>query len=179
MRTLRTLLVALILLTVLAPVAVAATAPSHTLLQRTTGPTAAANRASFYMDADDNYVYLAIDAGSYYKVLTAGAPLFTTPTAVTTADDGAGTSPAQTLTPVQSTIHYTCSDTDGCTIVLSETGAISGQKLTVINIGSNTATFADSAGVSETAGSFAAGAYDNISYQYVVDRWVETARVNN
>lgn len=186
MKTLRSLfsIVAIMVLcavslTVTAPDAEAATSPSFTLLQRSSGPTATANRATFYMDSDDNYVYLQIDGGTYYKVTNAGQIQFHDPQSVTTADDGAGTSPAATITPTRSVVHYTCSDTDGCTVAISESGAISGQVLRVVNIGANTATFADSSGVTETAGALAAGQWDSISYQYVVDRWVEVGRSNN
>lgn len=102
---------------------------------------------------------------------------------LTVPDDGAGTSPAGTLTPSGTLMYVACNDANGCTITLSETGALAGQWVTVVSTGTGTANFADTAGVSETAGAFAAGGsaggYDSISYQYITDRWVEQCRSNN
>lgn len=100
--------------------------------------------------------------------------------AVTCVDNDAGTAGACTLgPPYPATILYTCSDLNGCTVTLSETSAKSGDSFRVVNVSSNTATFADTSGVSETAGSFAAGQWDAITYVYITDRWVELARSNN
>lgn len=98
---------------------------------------------------------------------------------VTIADDGAGTSPAYTLTPNRSSYRITCNDTNGCTITLGETSIRDGTQLKIVNMGANTVTFADTSGVSETAGAFAAGQYDAIAYVYATDRWVEISRSNN
>lgn len=98
---------------------------------------------------------------------------------VTTADSGDGSAAAATITPSASTVTGTCSDSDGCDWTLSETGAVSGQRVTFINIGTNVINFADTSGVSETAGAFAAGANDSISFVYANSRWIETGRSNN
>lgn len=103
------------------------------------------------------------------------------PIAVTIADNGnGGTAAASTLTaPLGATYHYTCSDANGCDLTLGETGVINGQLLCVINVGTNAVNLADTSGVSETAGAFAAGQYGQICYAYTSDRWVERSRSNN
>ncbi len=100
---------------------------------------------------------------------------------VTVADNGGGTAATGTLTPAtsRSYIALTCSDVHGCDMTLSETGARDGMTLTVVNVSANVSNFADTSGVSETAGSFAAGQWDAIEYRYVTDRWVELGRSNN
>lgn len=99
--------------------------------------------------------------------------------AVTVADNGAGTAAAATLTPTSTTINITCNDTNGCDITMSETGAVTHTALQITNVSANTVNFADSSGVSELAGAFAAGQWDTIAMRYVTDRWVETGRSNN
>ena len=99
--------------------------------------------------------------------------------AQTVADNGSGTAATGTVTVLKSYVELTCSDANGCDMTLSETGAREGMVLVVVNVSANTCNFADTAGVSETAGTFAAGQYDVISYVYIGDRWVETARSNN
>lgn len=104
--------------------------------------------------------------------------------AVTGTDDGAGTNRAVTVTPTSSFITLDCQDTNGCDVTMSETGATSGSSVCITAIGAGGASnFADSAGVSELAGAFAAGGsgggYDSVCMLYVSDRWVETSRSNN
>jgi hypothetical protein len=99
--------------------------------------------------------------------------------AVTVADSGNGSAATATVTPSSSFIELTCSDADGCTMTMSETGATDGQVVTIVNVSANAATFADTSSVTEAAGSFAAGQWDAITYRYVVDRWVEVSRSNN
>lgn len=96
------------------------------------------------------------------------------------ADNGVGASAASgTATVLKSYLEITCSDADGCNITISETGAREGMRLVVVNVSANTCNFADTSGVSETAGTFAAGQYDAINYIYIGDRWVELGRSNN
>ncbi len=99
--------------------------------------------------------------------------------AVTIADNGAGTAAAATLTPTTSYINITCNDANGCDVTMGETGAVTSTAIQITNVSSNTVNFADSSGVSETAGAFAAGQWDNITFRYNTDRWVETGRSNN
>lgn len=99
--------------------------------------------------------------------------------AVSVADDGAGTSPASTLTPTSEYVSYTCSDANGCTVTLSETGALDGTKVRIVNVSANVCNFADTAGVTELAGAFAMGQWDSITLVYATDRWVELGRSNN
>ena len=97
----------------------------------------------------------------------------------TVADNGGGTAATGTVTVLKSYVELTCSDANGCDMTISETGAREGMLLTVVNVSANTCNFADTAGVSETAGTFAAGQYDAISLVYIGDRWVELSRANN
>lgn len=98
---------------------------------------------------------------------------------ITVASDGAGTAAAFTITPTASFLNVTCNDTDGCTPTLSETGAVDGTIIRVNHLTANAVTYADTSGVSETAGAFAAGQYDTITFLYASDRWIELARSNN
>ena len=96
------------------------------------------------------------------------------------ADNGGGTAATGTVTVLKSYVELTCLDVNGCTVTVSETGAREGMRLTVVVVvATGIATFADTSGVTETAGSFAADLYDCISYIYIGDRWVELARSNN
>ncbi len=99
--------------------------------------------------------------------------------AITVADTGDGSAAASTLTPTAAYVSYTCSDTDGCTITLSETGAVDGSTVKVTNVSANASTFADTSGLTELAGSFAMGQYDSLTLVYATDRWVEVHRSNN
>jgi len=82
------------------------------------------------------------------------------------------------LTPEAETYHLSCNTTT-CDVTLSETGAVDGQHLTIVDVDTDTIIFNDSAGVQEVAGSFSMGQYDTISFRYVSDRWVEVSRSDN
>lgn len=110
-------------------------------------------------------------------IMATGAP-FDAVKAVTVADNGGGTNAASTVVATAGQVEITCNDAQGCDITLSETGIVRGQRVTFVCL-VGICNFADTAGVSETAGAFAAGVYDAISYRYIADRWVETGRSNN
>jgi hypothetical protein len=94
-------------------------------------------------------------------------------------DGGSGLA-ACTLSFKSPTVFYTCSDGDGCNVTLAEPSAnYVGREMNVVNVGTNTVNFADTSGVSELAGSFAAGANDSLHVLYRSDRWVELGRSNN
>lgn len=97
----------------------------------------------------------------------------------TGADTGDGTPRAITLTPATNYIEITCNDADTCDVTMDETGALQGNRITIINISANVVDMADSAGVSELAGVFAMGQYDSVELMYTSDRWVEVARSDN
>lgn len=86
---------------------------------------------------------------------------------------------AATLTPTKSFVTCSCSAGGGCAITMGESGITSGQIVTIVNIGTNVCSFADTSGVSELAGAFSAGQYDQIRMIYVTDRWLEVGRSNN
>ena len=98
---------------------------------------------------------------------------------VTILDDGAGTSPSATITPTQNRVAIDCQDANNCTAVMGESGILDGQEVKLIVTSANTVAFADTAGVSELAGAFTAGANDVLSLIYFSDRWIEYARSNN
>lgn len=100
--------------------------------------------------------------------------------AQTIADNGAGGSKATaTLTPTTSFVRVSCSDVDGCTETLSETGAVDGQILRIINASANGVDFTDTSGVTEMAGNVTLAQYQSLSFIYSSDRWIETARSAN
>lgn len=88
---------------------------------------------------------------------------------------------AGTLNPTTSFVIIDCLDTtDGCDVTMGETGPPTiGQIVTIVNETTPTVNFADTSGVSELAGAFAAGQWDSISMIYLGSRWVETNRSNN
>lgn len=98
----------------------------------------------------------------------------------TIADNAMGAVPATlTLTPASSYVELTCDDADTCDITLGETGITEGMLLTVVNLGPQIADFADTAGVTELAGAFAAGVNDVLTLRYTGTTWVEASRADN
>ena len=104
-----------------------------------------------------------------------------TETAVTIADNGAGTPAAYTWQPGtgRTLFLFTCNDADGCDITMSETGSFTGVYNMAVNVSANSITFTDTAGVTEMAGNFTAGQWDMIQFIYITDRFVETDRSDN
>ncbi len=138
-------------------------------------------RDQTYPGATNNYAVRieSPNAGSAYSgVMANGAP-FDAVQAVTVADNGGGTNAASTIIATAGQVEITCSDAQGCDITLSETGIRRGQRVTFVCLSTVASNFADTSGVSETAGVFACGQYDSISYRYISDRWVEVGRSNN
>ena len=97
----------------------------------------------------------------------------------TIADDGAGTNATLTLNPTSSYVEITCNDANGCDITMGEASAKQGDMLFVVNLSNINVNFADTSGVSELAGTFAAGQYDSIQMIYTSDRWLEVSRSDN
>jgi hypothetical protein len=95
--------------------------------------------------------------------------------AQTIADNGTGAAATGTITVLKSYVLLTCSDTNGCTMSVGETGARDGLFLTIVNTSSNTATFASSSGVLELDSTVALGQYDTLTLLYRTDRWVQLA----
>jgi hypothetical protein len=91
---------------------------------------------------------------------------------ITIADDGAGTSPVDTTSPTSSHVEVTCSDTDGCVYRPGETSVVDGWAIAIVNVGSNTVTISDSAGVVRArGGSIALAADDSASCNYTGSIW--------
>lgn len=140
----------------------------------------------FLLDAGDRLVNAVSGQSLLFRVdnipktgLDLGGTWFYTAQAATVASDGAGTAAASTLTPTTSNVVYTCNDTDGCDITLSETGARDGALLRVTNASANAVNFADTAGVSETSGALSLGQWDSVEFRYITDRWVQVTAVQN
>lgn len=146
-----------------------ATAVAHQFYNLNTLSTAGAKVAQFAnANASGNVSF--IDFQGFYIT-----PVQT----LTVADDGAGTNATATLTPTSAYVNCTCNDANACDITMGETGVQDGTIISVISSTTTACNFADSAGISETAGAFAAGQYDSIKFIYLSDRWVELSRSNN
>ena len=101
--------------------------------------------------------------------------------AITIPDDGAGTPAAYTWQPqfAASVTYFTCNDANGCEITMSLGSSFGGVYNRAFNVGTNTVTFKDTAGLSEMAGDFAMGQWDTIEFMVVSGRFVELNRSNN
>ena len=99
----------------------------------------------------------------------------------TVADNGGGTAATGTLLPTSSYVKCVCNDANGCTVTLDETGVQDGTVVNIVTTSStpNLCNFADTAGVTEIAGAFAADVFDVLRLMYVTSRWVEIGRSNN
>jgi len=97
----------------------------------------------------------------------------------TIADTGDANPATLTLEPTRSYVEITCNDANTCDITMSETNANQGQIVYIVNVSANVVDLADSSGVSELAGAFAANQYDTITLIYTSDRWVELDRSDN
>jgi hypothetical protein len=96
-------------------------------------------------------------------------------------DNGAGSAQSITLTPTSGYVEINCQDSSGCNVTLSETDALQGTVVTIMNISANTITFSDSSGVLElnNNGSLSLTArYNTLVVVYASDRWVELSRVS-
>lgn len=99
---------------------------------------------------------------------------------LTIADNGLGTAATGTLTPTTSYVEVTCSDANGCDVTVSETGAVQGQVVTIVNVSANVTNWADTAGVTELpAGGVALGQEDTMVLRYRADRFVREGGSDN
>ncbi len=99
----------------------------------------------------------------------------------TIATTGDGSPATLTLTPEwYRYVEIDCNDPDTCDVTMGETNVDEGMLVTITMIdATQTTDFADTAGVSELAGVFAAGQYDTLTLIYAGDRWVEVHRSDN
>lgn len=103
------------------------------------------------------------------------------PTDSTCPSDGTGGTPTLTLTPTSSLVRVTVADTDGCTLAMDETAAVTGTRVTIVRTAASTGSlvFATISGVQVASTTFVmAQAYDNVTLLYFGDRWIEVARGN-
>lgn len=97
------------------------------------------------------------------------------PSTATCADTGDANPGSATLTPSTSKIDFTNSDSDGCDVTWSESGAKDGQtvKITVVSNAGGTVSFADTAGVQETGTGCDLSEWGVAVFDYTNnDRWV-------
>lgn len=83
-----------------------------------------------------------------------------------------------TLLPKSPEVELTGTTGAGNTIGLSETTILENVPVTITNVGTNTCTFTEEAGVKELAGTFVMNQYDTLTVVYIGDRWVELSRVD-
>lgn len=103
-----------------------------------------------------------------------------TPQAATCTENG---SPSTlTITPTSSYVEITNADAEGCNITMGETGMTAGTAVTlcVVSNAGGVVTFADTAGVTQLAGAFAADIDDCITLRYGnTTTWREVSRSVN
>lgn len=126
----------------------------------------------------------AITSASAGSLAVSGASTFTgrvisVPQDLTVADSGNGSAATATLTPTSGVVACTCSDTDGCAITLSETGAVAGSSFLLFSAGANACTIADSAGVQETSEAISLATNDNVRFTYSGSAWFQSGKLVN
>lgn len=97
-----------------------------------------------------------------------------------TCADGGGVS-SVTVSPIKHIVNLTNNDADGCNVTIGEINALTGMLTTIVvitNAGGNV-NFADTAGVSELAGAFAADVGDTLTLRYTNSAWYEADRSAN
>src|SRR3989338_6645725 len=121
------------------------------------------------------------NSGGVLSGATASGMLYSTVQAATCTSTEDGNLGALTIAPTSNVVSITNSDVDGCNITMSETGAVAGAtvRLFVMSNAGGVVDFADSAGVSELAGAFAADINDSLTLTYIVSTWIEGARSAN
>jgi hypothetical protein len=109
--------------------------------------------------------------------------LAVTPHDLTIADkSGIGENAYTITTPDKSAYYVTCLNTTGaCSVYFVDSSATirKGTQMRIVNVGSVNVTIHDVSGASEVGGAMVLGQYDNMSLEYIGDRWVEVARSNN
>jgi hypothetical protein len=103
------------------------------------------------------------------------------PQAATCPDSGDGSPGVLTLTATRGYIEITNSDVHGCTLTVGEGSALEGESFTavVVSTAGGAVNFADTAGVTEISGAFAAGLHDTITLYYNGTAYVEVSRSDN
>ena len=95
------------------------------------------------------------------------------------ASNGTGAAATATLTPTASYVEVNCKDPNGCTLTLSEAGALEGDMLKLLSLSTNPVNLADALGVVELAGNVSLRRFDMLTLIYEGTRWVEESRSNN
>lgn len=130
---------------------------------------------------EQNLIDAQVGGTSKFKVRNGGL-VINAVQAVTCADSGGAGAQTATITPTSSYIEITNADADGCDITMGETGMAAGAKvdICVVSNAGTTVNFADTAGVSELAGAFAADVDDCITLRYGnTTTWREVTRSAN
>ena len=130
-------------------------------------------------------LFLVYDGATWIEVayidFTLGSLGLMAPQSVTCPDSGDANPGTLTVIPTSRVINVTNSDVHGCTVTIGETGIVAATPMTMIIISNagGTVNFADTPGVSETAGPFNAAITDTISFVYTNGAWYEIGRSNN
>jgi hypothetical protein len=162
--------------------------PTYNQTSTASGTDLTINRTETAVGSGAQFLIDAQTGGASKFSVTNGGLVANRVKSITIPDSGGAGAAAYTINPedlsvaagaISSYIELTCSDADGCDITMGETDVVVGTILNVVNIGTNVCNFADTGGVSELAGAFAAGQYDSLSLRYATGTWVETGRSNN
>jgi hypothetical protein len=143
------------------------------ILQTKTGSA----EVAFYPGAGNVLVFRVTASG-----VIALVPNISSPSTATCADSGDGSPGALTITPTTSYVRITNSDPHGCTLTLSETGAVDGQgvELELSSSAGGTVTLSDTAGAHDLAGDWTPGVGDSITLRYnaTASEWRERTRAD-
>jgi hypothetical protein len=137
--------------------------------------------AQFWHEAD-LHIGPDADQGTTTASLFIDDRLFLGVDSVSIADNGnGGTAATHTLNPDTGYVEITCNDAQGCDVTMDEAAPVEeGQTVFIVNVGSNTVNFANSAGVQHVSvNPVPLGQYDTISFLYIGDRWVQSSRSDN
>ena len=120
-------------------------------------------------------------AGGAVGYVGVATPLAYTVQTVTIATSGDANHATGTITPTTSYVNLVCNDDNpGCTVSLSETGAVDGQIVTIINTSANHCDFADQGGVLNIIGSaYVMAQGETLTLQYATNQWQEIARATS
>ena len=103
------------------------------------------------------------------------------PQSYTIVDTGSDSTKAtQTVAPTSSYIKITCSDDDGCTITMGETGMYDGVTVNIVCLGAYACEMDEASGVTVLSGDpVSLGANDSITLRYTGAVWVQIATSDN
>lgn len=132
--------------------------------------------AAYFKDSSNNTLVTIGDDGTSGYLAPA-------PEAFSIADNGAGSAATSTDLPNSSVILVTCNDAHGCEWTPTETSAVNGILVKIVNVGSNTLTIKHSAGAVQLNGANdeALGQYDSLDliYSSSASAWIQSGATGN